>query len=84
MTFNNYEIPKEYIDKYKVTLRDKRDFQKFWINELVALKEMPNLSKDDVSSIHNALIYAFWAIKGKNKEKYTPAKYKNNIYIKQN
>lgn len=63
MTFNNYEIPKEYIDKYKVTLRDKRDFQKFWINELVALKEMPNLSKDDVSSIHNALIYAFWGHK---------------------
>lgn len=83
MNFNNYEIPKEYTDKFKVTSKDKIDFQKFWTSELVALKEMPNLSKDDISSIHNALMYAFWTIKAKNKEKYTPIKYKNNIYINQ-
>ncbi|MBS6501616.1 MAG: hypothetical protein KH415_08295 [Clostridium sp.] len=57
MTFNNYEIPKEYIDKYKVTSRDKRDFQKFWINESVALKEMSNLSKDDISAKYKNNIY---------------------------
>lgn len=81
MNFDTYQIPKEYTDKFKVTERDLKDFEKFWIRELVALKEMPNLSKDDISSIHNALMYAFWSIKAKNKEKYTPTKYKNNIYI---
>lgn len=82
MNFNNYQIPKEYTSKFKVTQKDLKDFEKFWINELVTLKEMPNLSKDDISSMHNALMCAFWTVKAKNKEKYTPKKYKNNIYIK--
>ncbi|MDU5211110.1 MAG: hypothetical protein E6441_12300 [Clostridium sp.] len=81
MNFNNYKIPKEYADKFKVTSRDKRDFKKFWDAELIALNKMPDLSKDDIKSIHNALMYAFWSIKAKNKEIYTPAKYKNSIYI---
>lgn len=84
MNFNDYQIPKEYTNKFKITQRDLKEFEVFWISELVALKEMSNLSKDDISAIHNALMCAFWSIKGKNKEKYTPAKYKNNIYISQN
>ncbi|WP_294363526.1 hypothetical protein [uncultured Clostridium sp.] len=80
MNFDTYQIPNEYTNKFKVTEKDLKVFQKFGISELVALKEMPNLSKDDISSIHNALMYAFWSIKAKNKEKYTPIKYKK-IFI---
>nr|DAV30391.1 MAG TPA: hypothetical protein [Caudoviricetes sp.] len=29
-------------------------------------------------------MYAFWSIKARNKEKYTPRIYKNNIYIDKN
>ena len=83
MNFNNYKIPKEYTDKFKVTSRDKRDFKKFWDAELITLNKMSDLSKNDIESIHNALMYAFWSIKARNKEKYTPKIYKNNIYINQ-
>ena len=68
INFNDYQIPNEYIDKFKVTQRDLKDFEKFWINELISLKEMPNLSKDDITSIHYVLMYAFWSIKAKNKK----------------
>lgn len=83
MNFNEYQIPNEYKNKFKVTKRDLKELKKFLDNELITLREMAHLSKDDIESIHSALIYGFWAIKAKNKEKYTPKKYKNNIYTNQ-
>lgn len=84
MIFNEYQIPKDYTDKFKVTKRDKLQFKKFWNDELVSLNKMSYLSSDDIESIHNALMYSFWIIKARNKEKYTPERYKNNIYIHNN
>lgn len=81
--YSEINAPKEYTDKFKVTSRDKRDFKKFWDAELITLNKMSDLSKNDIESIHNALMYAFWSIKARNKEKYTPRIYKNNIYINQ-
>lgn len=81
MNFNDYQIPKEYVNKFKVTQKDKKEFKKFWDNELISLNKMSYLSSDDIKSIHNALMYSFWIVKARNKEKYTPIKYKNNIYI---
>lgn len=83
MSFNEYQIPKEYRNKFKVTKKDLKELKKFLDTELITLKEMTHLSKDDIEAIHNALIHGFWSIKAKNKEKYTPIKYKNNIYINQ-
>lgn len=83
MSFNEYQIPKEYRNKFKVTKKDLKELKKFLDTELITLKEMTHLSKDDIEAIRNALIHGFWSIKAKNKEKYTPIKYKNNIYINQ-
>ena len=80
MNFNNYKIPKEYTDKFKVTERDKRQFKKFWNDELILLNKMNNLSKDDIEIIHKSIISIFWIAKGINKEKFTPSKYKKSIY----
>lgn len=84
MNFSNYQIPKDYIDKFKVTKRDKRQFKKFWDDELLALNRMTDLSKKDIKLIHKSFMDCFWTAKAIAKEKYTPAKYKNNIYINHN
>ncbi|MDB1933927.1 hypothetical protein PMY12_05975 [Clostridium tertium] len=84
MNFNEYQIPKEYTNKFKVTQKDKSQFKKFWDNELKLLTETTDLSINDIEIIHNSIMDLFWEAKGMNKEKYTPAKYKNNIYINQN
>lgn len=83
MNFNECQIPEEYRNKFKVTQKDLKELKKFLDDGLVALRGMTNLSKDDIESIHTALIHGFWSIKAKNKEKYTPKKYKNNIYTTQ-
>lgn len=82
MNFNNYEIPKEYTDKFKFTQRDKRQFKKFWDNELKLLTETTDLSINDIEIIHNVIMDLFWETKGMNKEKYTPNKFKKNIYVR--
>lgn len=45
MNFSSYQIPKEYIDKFKITERDKRQFKKFWDNQLIQLNKIDDLSK---------------------------------------
>lgn len=84
MNFNDYQIQKDYTNKFKVTPRDKRQFKAFWNNELNKLKAMPNLSENDIELMHKSFMDCFWIAKTLSKEKYTPAKYKNNIYIKHN
>ena len=66
MDFNTYQIPKEYTDKFKVTKKD----------------ENTNLSIDDIEIIHNVIMDLFWEAKGMNKERYTPNKFKKNIYVR--
>lgn len=83
MDFNNYEIPKEYTDKYKVTSRDIKQFKKVWNDELVKLKKMGDLSNTTIELVHKTMMDCFWEAKKFSKEIYTPAKYKNNIYINQ-
>lgn len=84
MDFNNYKIPKEYTDKFKVTQRDKKQFKKFWNDELNKLNEMHDLSKTNIELLHKSIMDCFWIAKTFSKEKYTPSKYKNNIYVNQN
>ncbi|WP_040191811.1 hypothetical protein [Clostridium culturomicium] len=81
MDFNNYEIPKSYSCKYKVTSRDIRQFKKFWSDELVKLNKMNDLSSNTIKLIHKSMMDCFWEAKKLSKETYTPSKYKNNIYI---
>ena len=40
MNFSSHQIPKEYIDKFKATERDKRQLKKFWDNELIQLNKI--------------------------------------------
>lgn len=82
MNFNEYEIPKEYTDKFKLTQRDKTQFKKFWNDELLKLNKIINLPSTTIELIHKSLMDCFWMAKALAKEKYTPEKYKNNIYIK--
>lgn len=84
MNFNDYQIPKEYTDKFKLTQRDKKEFKKFWNDELVKLNKMNDLSNTTIELVHKSLMDCFWIAKALSKEKYTSAKYKNNIYIKHN
>ncbi|MDU4891017.1 MAG: hypothetical protein E6344_18050 [Clostridium sp.] len=80
MNFNEYQIPKEYTNKFKVTQRDLRDFKKFWNNTLKELNSINYLSKTDVDTLFKVFMDSFWSIKSRNKEKFTPSKFKNNIY----
>ncbi|WP_133014418.1 hypothetical protein [Clostridium cuniculi] len=80
MNFNEYQIPKEYTNKFKVTSRDKRQFKKFWNDELIKLNKMNELSNYDIELIHKTIMDCFWEAKKFSKEKYTPLKYKNSIY----
>ncbi len=82
MDFTTYQIPKEYTDKFKVTKKDERDFKKFWDNELKLLTETTELSINDIEIIHKVIMDIFWEAKGMNKEKYTPNKFKKNIYVR--
>lgn len=81
MNFTEYQIPKEYTNKFKVTPRDKREFKKFWNDELDKLSNMDNISSDTIPEIHKVFMDLFWESKSIAKEKYTPSKYKKNIYV---
>lgn len=80
MDFNDYQIPKEYTSKFKFTQRDKKQFKKFWNDELVKLNKMNDLPSTTIELLHKSLMDCFWMAKALAKEKYTPTKYKKTIY----
>lgn len=80
MDFNNYEIPKEYTDKYKVTSRDIRQFKKVWNDELIKLKKMSDLSNTTIELVHKSIMDCFWKLKNSLK-KYIPQENIKIVFI---
>ena len=84
MDFNMYKIPKEFRDKFKITQRDLREFKNFRNDNWIKINKMSDLSNNDISLLHKSFMNSFGIAKASSKEKYTPTKYKHNIYINHN
>lgn len=69
-TEGNIEIlvPKAYLDKYKITSRDKKDFLthcKICNEDLLAY---PTLSEEDREAVMDCFLTMFWHAKASNKK----------------
>lgn len=66
-------VPKAYLDKYKVTSRDKKDFLTHCKKCNEDLLAYPTLSEEDRQVLMNSFCSLFWSVKVSNKKYSKPS-----------
>jgi len=61
-------VPKVYLDKYKITSRDKKDFLTHIKKCNEDLLAYPELSEEDRQVLMNSFCTLFWSVKVSNKK----------------